>query len=665
MRKQNRLPHAFGAYLKKYFRAEVKLLKCRYRKSLIKGEDILKNFEKATANKFLLVYDFFAYALAYAVTKIFLNADIHVFTDIFMKKTVFNRNDLAYFICTLLVYLCVLFATKNSYVIWMYAGTKNYLKLTFSLMVVTAINVFISVLFFTGWRFAVLYCILTFTWSLLSRMAVRAGYKIHKFYTHRNKSSKIINALIIGAGSGGSLLLKELQTNGLSQVNYNIIGFVDENESKIGKYVEEIKVLGNINDIPKICSDYSVQEIYLAIPSIKSSKRSKILELCSKTGCKLKIMVSFEHTLMDGKSKAEVTVRNVEIDDLLEREAVTLDNSTIRSDIENQTVMVTGGGGSIGSELARQIAKFNPEKLIILDVYENNAYELEMELKETFPELKLEVIIASVRDTAKIDKIFSKTKPHIVFHAAAHKHVPLMENAPGEAIKNNVFGTYNVALCADKYKVSKFVMISTDKAVNPTNVMGATKRMCEMIVQAMDKISETKFVAVRFGNVLGSNGSVIPLFKRQIAHGGPVKVTHKDITRFFMTIPEAAQLVIQAAANANGGEIFILDMGSPVRIYDLAENLIRLSGFRPNVDIPIEITGLRPGEKLYEELLMNEEGIENTGHEKIFVGKPSEITIDEVMEKLNILKESLKDDDPDEIKAAITKTVPTYTRTDN
>ncbi len=665
MRKQNKLPHAFGAYLKKYFRAEVKLLKCRYRKSLIKGEDILKNFEKATANKFLLIYDFFAYALAYVVTKIFLNADIHVFADIFMKKTVFDRNDLAYFICTLLVYLCALFVTKNSYVIWMYAGTKNYLKLTLSLMVVTAINVFISVLFFTGWRFAVLYCILTFIWSLLSRMAVRAGYKTHKFYTHRNKSSKIINALIIGAGSGGSLLLKELQTNGLSQVNYNIIGFVDENESKIGKYVEEIKVLGNINDIPKICSDYSVQEIYLAIPSIKPSKRSKILELCSETGCRLKIMVSFEHTLMDGKSKEEVTVRNVEIDDLLEREEITLDNSAIRSDIENQTVMVTGGGGSIGSELARQIAKFNPEKLIILDVYENNAYELEMELKETYPELKLEVIISSVRDMAKIDKIFSKTRPHIVFHAAAHKHVPLMENAPGEAIKNNVFGTYNVALCADKYKVSKFVMISTDKAVNPTNVMGATKRMCEMIVQAMDKISETKFVAVRFGNVLGSNGSVIPLFKRQIAHGGPVKVTHKDITRFFMTIPEAAQLVIQAAANANGGEIFILDMGSPVKIYDLAENLIRLSGFRPNVDIPIEITGLRPGEKLYEELLMNEEGIENTGHEKIFVGKPSEITIDEVMEKLNILKESLKDDDPDEIKAAITKTVPTYTRTDN
>lgn len=640
-------------------------LNIRVRNPLTEGELALKNIEKATANKFLLIYDFIAYALAYVVTKIFLNADIHAFLDIFTEKTIFSRNDVAYFACMVLIYYGVLFLTKNSYVMWMYAGTKNYLNFTIALLAVAVINILISVLVFTGWRLAILYSILTFIWSLLSRMAVRAIYKIHKFYSHKSKSYKIVNALIVGAGSGGSLLLKELQTNDLSQINYNIVGFVDDNEEKIGKYVEKIKVLGSTNDIPKICSDYSVQEIYLAIPSIKSSKRSKILELCSETGCRLKIMVSFEHTLTDGGSMQEYTVRNVEIEDLLERETVSLDNSAIRSDIENQTVMVTGGGGSIGSELARQIAKFNPEKLIILDVYENNAYDLQMELSETYPDLKLEVVIASVRDMTKMDQIFSKTRPHIVFHAAAHKHVPLMEDAPGEAIKNNVFGTYNVAICADKYKASKFVMISTDKAVNPTNVMGATKRMCEMIVQAMDKISETKFVAVRFGNVLGSNGSVIPIFKRQIAHGGPVKVTHKDITRFFMTIPEATQLVIQAATSADGGEIFILDMGSPVRIYDLAENLIRLSGYRPNVDIPIEITGLRPGEKLYEELLMDEEGLENAGHEKIYVGKPSEITIEEVMEKLNILKESLKNDDPDVIKAAISKVVPTYKRTDN
>lgn len=625
----------------------------------------MKNIERATANKFLLIYDFLAYAFAYVITKIFLNADIHVFADLFTQKTDFDRDDIIFFICTVLIYLCVILVTKNCYVIWVYAGTHNYIKFAASLLVVAFLNITISVLLFTGWRFASLYCILTFMWSLVSRMAIRALYKIHKLYYHRNKSTQLINALIVGAGSGGSLLLKELQTNGFSKVNYNIVGFIDDDKSKVGKYVENIKVLGSMNDIPKICSDYSVQEIYLAIPSIQSSKRSKLLELCNETGCRLKIMISFEHTLMDGGSKQEYTVRNVEIEDLLERESVTLDNSSIKTDIENQTVMVTGGGGSIGSELARQIAKFNPERIIILDVYENNAYELQMELKETYPDLKLEVVIASVRDLTKMEQIFSKFRPHIVFHAAAHKHVPLMEDAPGEAIKNNVFGTYNVARCADKYKASKFVMISTDKAVNPTNVMGATKRMCEMIVQAMDKISETKFVAVRFGNVLGSNGSVIPLFKRQIAHGGPVKVTHKDITRFFMTIPEAAQLVIQAATNAGGGEIFILDMGSPVRIYDLAENLIKLSGYRPNVDIPIEITGLRPGEKLYEELLMNEEGLENTGHEKIFVGKPAEITIEEVMEKLNILKESMKDDDPDVIKAAISKVVPTYTRTDN
>ncbi|MDO5478555.1 MAG: nucleoside-diphosphate sugar epimerase/dehydratase, partial [Clostridia bacterium] len=469
----------------------------------------------------------------------------------------------------------------------------------------------------------------------------------------------------IGAGDGGNILLHDLTTNTTSNTLYNIVGFIDNDPKKKNSFIEDVKILGNTDDIPFICKHYSVDEILLAIPSISAKKRTDILNICNKTGCKLKIMESLEKSLLDGTGSKFVT-RNVEIEDLLPRESVVLDNSAIEEDIRDKVVMVTGGGGSIGSELCRQIAKFSPEKLIVLDIYENNAYDLQMELRESHPELNLEVVIASVRDNERIDHIFAECKPHIIFHAAAHKHIPLMEDSPGEAIKNNVFGTYNVANFAAKYNVSKFVMISTDKAVNPTNVMGATKRMCEMIIQAMDKLSSTtKFVAVRFGNVLGSNGSVIPLFKRQISHGGPVTVTHKDITRFFMTIPEAAQLVIQAAANANGGEIFVLDMGSPVRIYDLAENLIRLSGYTPNVDIPIEVTGLRPGEKLYEELLMSEEGLTDTIHKKIFIGKPFDITVEEVEKKISILAEAVKTADSDIIKEAIHQVVPTYKRTDN
>ena len=325
-------------------------------------------------------------------------------------------------------------------------------------------------------------------------------------------------------------------------------------------------------------------------------------------------------------------------------------------------MLVTGGGGSIGSELCRQLVKFNPKKLIILDIYENNAYDIQIELKSDYPELDLSVVIASVRDVERLREVFDEFKPQIVFHAAAHKHVPLMEDSPGEAIKNNVVGTYNVALCADEFKVEKFVMISTDKAVNPTNVMGATKRMCEMIVQSMAQVSETDFVAVRFGNVLGSNGSVIPLFKKQIEKGGPVTLTHKEITRFFMTIPEAAQLVIQAASFANGGEIFVLDMGKPVKIYDLAYNLIKLSGYEPGVDIEIKITGLRPGEKLYEELLMDEEGLTNTSHKKIFIGKPVFTDIDTVKEYIKMLNDAVETGDNETIKDTIKKVVPTYKR---
>ncbi len=624
----------------------------------------MKNFKRFTRNRYLLFLDLIVAILVYIFTKIFLNSAVHSFIDVFTVKTEFDNYDSLYLIFTVIIYLLAISLSKSQQVMWIYAGTKNYLQLIMSVVVSSVINTFMSAMFFTGERFAILYNITFFLWVVCSRMAIRGIAKIIKIKKAKSNYENAVNVLIIGAGDGGNLLLHDLTTNITSSTLYNVIGFIDDDEKKKNSYIEDIQILGSTEKIEEICRTHSVDEIHIAIPSLPPRERTELLSKCSKTGCKLKIMDSVEHTLLSGDEKKFAT-RNVEIEDLLARDAIVLDNSTIEDDIKGKVVMVTGGGGSIGSELCRQIAKYSPAKLIVLDIYENNAYDLQMELKETYPELNLSVVIASVRDAERIDRTFESFKPHIIFHAAAHKHVPLMENSPGEAVKNNVFGTYNVAKYASKHGVSKFVMISTDKAVNPTNVMGATKRMCEMIIQAMDKVSKTKFVAVRFGNVLGSNGSVIPLFKRQIAHGGPVTVTHKDITRFFMTIPEASQLVIQAAANANGGEIFVLDMGSPVRIYDLAENLIRLSGYRPNVDITIKVTGLRPGEKLYEELLMSEEGLTDTSHEKIFIGKPMDITPEEVDEKIALLSEAVKTGNPDTVKEVMHRVVPTYRRTDN
>ena len=355
--------------------------------------------------------------------------------------------------------------------------------------------------------------------------------------------------------------------------------------------------------------------------------------------------------------------RNIEIEDLLGRDTIKLDNKNIGKLIKNKVVLVTGGGGSIGSELCRQIIKYNPDRLVMIDIYENNLYDIEQELKFDYPEIKIDAIVASIRDKQRLNEIFEQYKPYLVFHAAAHKHVPLMETSPLEAIKNNVFGTYNVVNCADEFNVKRFILISTDKAVNPTNVMGATKRLCEMIVQAKNKVSQTEYAAVRFGNVLGSNGSVVPLFKKQIANGGPVTVTHKDITRFFMTIPEAVSLVLQAMSGAKGGEIFVLDMGEPVKIYDMAVKLIKLSGLEPNVDIQIKITGLRPGEKLYEELLMAEEGLEQTKHDKIYIAAPMNIDITMINQKLNELSNLLEtstNEQRDKIKTVIKEVVPTF-----
>ncbi len=461
--------------------------------------------------------------------------------------------------------------------------------------------------------------------------------------------------LIVGAGDAGTTILRELQNS--DKTEYLPIGFVDDDLEKVGNYIYGVKVFGTIDEIERIAEEKQIDNIIIAMPSINQKKLREITERCVSTKKKLQILPGV-YQLINGQVLAS-KLKDVDVNDLLGREPVKVNLDEVMGYIENQVVLVTGGGGSIGSELCRQIATHNPKQLIILDIYENNAYELEQELKRNVPELNLVTLIASVRDSVKMDKVFATYKPDIVFHAAAHKHVPLMETSPNEAVKNNILGTYKVVKCADKYGVKRFVQISTDKAVNPTNIMGATKRVCEMIIQAYAKKSKTRFVAVRFGNVLGSNGSVIPLFKKQIANGGPVTVTHKDIIRYFMTIPEAVSLVLQAGAYAKGGEIFVLDMGEQVRIYDLAEKLIRLSGYEPNKDIEIKCTGLRPGEKLFEERLMAEEGLKKTANEKISIGKPLDIDDEKLFRTIDELyKEAYNE--TDKMKELVKELVPTY-----
>lgn len=468
------------------------------------------------------------------------------------------------------------------------------------------------------------------------------------------------NLLIIGAGEAANEIIKTVKNT--MKGYYNIVGLIDDNPNKMNYAISGIKILGTRDDIAEICKQYKVDVIFFSISNIDNKNKKEILNICQETGVKIRVLPSVAD-IIKNKSLLQ-NLRDVEIEDLLGREPIILANENIGELIKGKSILVTGGGGSIGSELCRQIAKFNPSRLIIFDIYENNLYNIEMELKQNHYDEKFEIvaIVGSVRDKKRLEQVFKKYNPYLVFHAAAHKHVPLMEVSPLEAIKNNVFGTYNVANYADKYSVKRFILISTDKAVNPTNIMGATKRMCEMIIQAFNQKSKTEFAAVRFGNVLGSNGSVLPLFKKQISAGGPVTVTHKEITRFFMTIPEAVSLVLQAMSYAKGGEIFVLDMGEPVKIYDLAVSLIKLSGLEPNVDIPIEITGLRPGEKLYEELLMSEEGLQTTAHNKIFIGKPSDITYEQMLKKLGKLEEIIQDENisVNKIKDTMKQVVPTY-----
>lgn len=487
---------------------------------------------------------------------------------------------------------------------------------------------------------------------------VRFSYRFIRGVRHNTKKNdQQKRTMLIGAGDAGMLVLREFQNSENSQ--NRVVCIVDDDPLKRGQYLRNVRISGGRKDIIRLAESMRIEEIVFAIPAARVQDRKEILKLCQATGCSMKIMPGI-FQLANGEVSIQ-KIREVDILDLLGRDSVQVDLGQIADYLSEKTVLVTGGGGSIGSELCRQIADHSPKQLIIFDIYENNAYDIQQELKRAHPELDLVTLIGSVRDTERINMVFETYHPQIVFHAAAHKHVPLMEDSPNEAIKNNVFGTYHVAKAADRFGTETFVLISTDKAVNPTNIMGASKRMCEMIVQMMANRSKTKFVAVRFGNVLGSNGSVIPLFKKQIEEGGPVTVTHPDIIRYFMTIPEAVSLVLQAGAYADRGEIFVLDMGEPVRIDDLARNLIRLSGFEPDVDIEVKYTGLRPGEKLYEEMLMNEEGLRSTANNLIHIGKPLEID-EALLESQLTALETEAENNSDAICDMVEKIVPTYHR---
>ena len=512
---------------------------------------------------------------------------------------------------------------------------------------------------FTDNRMPRSYSVLYFFLLTLAICCIRFGYRILRLINNKRMNllgkEHCVNVMIIGAGAGGDMILKEIENSRYLSMRAKCI--IDDQPGCHGKLMRGVPIVGGRESILDAVGRYSIDEIIFAIPSASVQTRKEILDICKESGCKLRTIPG-TYQLINGDVSVS-SLKEVEIEDLLGREPIRINTEEVLEHVGGKVVLVTGGGGSIGSELCRQLAAHHPKQLIILDIYENNAYDIQQELIRKYPELDLVVLIASVRNKERIDSIFETYRPNIVYHAAAHKHVPLMEDSPHEAIKNNVFGTYKVAQAADRYGVDKFVLISTDKAVNPTNIMGASKRLCEMLIQSMNRSSRTNYVAVRFGNVLGSNGSVIPLFKKQIVEGGPVTVTHPDIIRYFMTIPEAVSLVLQAGAYARGGEIFVLDMGEPVRILDLATNLIKLSGYRVGEDIQIVFTGLRPGEKMYEELLMNEEGLKETANKMIFIGRPIEFDEEVFRSQLVELEREAMDETSD-IRAAVEKIVTTY-----
>ncbi|MBO5069650.1 MAG: polysaccharide biosynthesis protein [Roseburia sp.] len=559
------------------------------------------------------------------------------------------------------VTIIVFYYCKLYHSLWSLASVTDLRRIVEAYILL--IPFYVLEIFILGIPMPTSYYLMGYVLSFCMVTGVRFSYRILRSYEayHKNvikekaEGGKQERIMIIGAGAAGQVILKELLSGG--QLHTQVCCVIDDNHAKIGKVLEGIPIVGDRYDIIRMAEKYQITRIIYAIPNTTTQNRKDILHICKETGCRLQALPGI-YQMINGEVSIS-QLRSVDIQDLLGREQICVNNDEILHTISGKTVLVTGGGGSIGSELCRQIAKANPKKLIIFDIYENNAYEIQQELKKKFPKLHLVTLIGSVRNTNRIHSVMNQYKPDVVFHAAAHKHVPLMEDSPNEAIKNNVIGTYKTAQAAAEAGVKKFVLISTDKAVNPTNIMGASKRLCEMVVQMMNRRTGTEFVAVRFGNVLGSNGSVIPLFKKQIAEGGPVTVTDKRIIRYFMTIPEAVSLVLQASYYARGGEIYVLDMGEPVSIDEMARNLIRLSGYTPDVDIKIEYTGLRPGEKLYEELLMDEEGLTETENKLIYVGKPLKMDDEFFIERLEALDEASRRESED-IKRIVAELVPTY-----
>lgn len=554
----------------------------------------------------------------------------------------------------------VMFALFNLYnSLWEFAGYNELVRIGCASVASAFVN-FVLMMVIEDSRmplsFPIVYSMLLAAGTGTLRLIYRA---LRRKRADRSTAEKK-RTMLIGGGQAGAMVLREFRYSAHSE--NKVVCVIDDDRSKWGNFIQGVKIVGGKESIVLAAEKYNVEEIILAIPSASRRQKLDILEICHATGCKLRTLPGL-YQLANGEVSIQ-KIREVDIEDLLGRDIVKIDLNDVAGYIKDKVVLVTGGGGSIGSELCRQAATQKPKTLIIFDIYENNAYELQMELRRQHPELDLVVLIGSVRDKGRVDYVFDKYRPDIVCHAAAHKHVPLMEDSPLEAIKNNVFGTYNVAEAADRYGARRMILVSTDKAVNPTNVMGASKRICEMVVQMWNGRSKTEYVAVRFGNVLGSAGSVIPLFRRQIKEGGPVTVTDKNVIRYFMTIPEAVQLIFQAGAYAKGGEIFVLDMGEPVRIDDLARNMIRLSGLEPDLDIPIVYTGLRPGEKLYEELLLSGEGMQKTANDLIYIG--GEAPFDEALlsEKLTELSE-LHEGEEMLLRTKISELVPTYHMTEN
>lgn len=591
--------------------------------------------------------------------------NLSIFLSIFVRfEMSINAQFLRYYhtalhyIVPIMVVTILIFALFHMYTsLWAYAGVNEMINI-FLACIIASLSQLAIVAFlppvddFLPRSHYLICALILFVLESISRFSYRG---IRSYMKNRSVASSTTNVMIVGAGNAGEMLMREIGNS--CYVDKKVVCVIDDTKSKIGSLIHGVRIVGDRYAIPEMAEKYDVKEIMVAIPSATEQQIKEILDICKDTGCSLKRLPGL-YQLVNGEVSVS-TLKEVDVDDLLGREPVRVNIASIMNYVSGKIVLVTGGGGSIGSELCRQIAGHKPKRLIIVDIYENSTYDIENELKEDYPELDLVVLIASVRNTKRIHKIFEEYRPEIVYHAAAHKHVPLMEDSPNEAIKNNVLGTWKVVDAADRWGVKRFVMISTDKAVNPTNIMGASKRICEMLIQTYNNRSETEFVAVRFGNVLGSNGSVIPLFKKQIAHGGPVTVTHPDIVRYFMTIPEAVSLVLQAGAYARGGEIFVLDMGEPVKIADLARNLILLSGHKPDEDIKIEYTGLRPGEKLYEEMLMDEEGLQETENKLIHIGKPIELDEEEFLKELTALKEYVVTE-PDDIRLWVKRMVPGY-----